>query len=119
MRTAPTEYTGNTSLIQTSVLASKLLDVCSLTSKLTGPQESFSIDGSVAVCTVVVMAAVANVANSGADSSFWVIWSADAAIFVWLILVNYLIWEEKFTYTVLFCGYCISSPNCPLHMDFL
>jgi len=24
---------------------------------------------------------------------------------MWLILVNYLIWEEKFTYTVLFCGY--------------
>ena len=24
---------------------------------------------------------------------------------MWLILANYLIWEEKFTYTVLFCGY--------------
>ena len=28
---------------------------------------------------------------------------------MWLILVNYLIWEEKFTYTVLFCGY--EHPN--------
>ena len=27
---------------------------------------------------------------------------------MWLILVNYLIWEEKFTYTVLFCGYYIN-----------
>ena len=78
MRTAPTEYTGNTSLIQTSVLASKLLDVCSLTSKLTGPQESFSIGGSVAVCTIVVTVAVANVVNSGAGSSFLEFWSVDA-----------------------------------------
>ena len=28
---------------------------------------------------------------------------------MWLILVNYLIWEEKFTYTVLFCGYVIDN----------